>query len=213
MEDSEKEPEVPEVTEPTPQVNVKMEQSATPRGATPASTMASNSARGTPVPSTGAVNSKKRAAPKSTQAKKGTAQQVTKKRKVETSAESSPAPSKATSRSRKNATPASRTAARKSKAQQSTEPEEEETDDGQRYNKDGEEIYCVCKKEDDGSPMINCEGCQDWFHIRCIKVKETDIKIISNYFCEYLISLHDNFPKSPATRRVGKLSRDALEPH
>ncbi|OJT02887.1 hypothetical protein TRAPUB_6557 [Trametes pubescens] len=34
--------------------------------------------------------------------------------------------------------------------------------------------YCICKKPDDGSPMIHCTSCKDWFHFRCVELSEKD---------------------------------------
>lgn len=30
-----------------------------------------------------------------------------------------------------------------------------------------EELYCVCQKPYDGTFMIECESCQQWFHPAC----------------------------------------------
>ena len=32
----------------------------------------------------------------------------------------------------------------------------------------GPVVYCLCRAEDDGSMMILCETCEDWFHPRCV---------------------------------------------
>ena len=34
--------------------------------------------------------------------------------------------------------------------------------------------YCWCRGLDDGSPMICCDGCSEWFHIRCVGVGRKD---------------------------------------
>ena len=31
-------------------------------------------------------------------------------------------------------------------------------------------IYCVCRLTDDGSQMIQCNRCQEWFHTNCVRV-------------------------------------------
>jgi len=30
------------------------------------------------------------------------------------------------------------------------------------------EIYCWCRKEDSGTPMVCCDGCEEWFHCHCV---------------------------------------------
>ena len=31
----------------------------------------------------------------------------------------------------------------------------------------GSKTYCLCKKPDDGSPMIHCSQCKDWYVSTC----------------------------------------------
>ena len=31
-------------------------------------------------------------------------------------------------------------------------------------------VYCVCRLLDDGSEMIQCVKCKEWFHTRCVRV-------------------------------------------
>ena len=32
-------------------------------------------------------------------------------------------------------------------------------------------VYCLCRKPDDGSLMVECGGCAKWFHTRCMGLK------------------------------------------
>ncbi|TBU36508.1 hypothetical protein BD309DRAFT_1013470 [Dichomitus squalens] len=52
-----------------------------------------------------------------------------------------------------------------------------------RATKRGAKIYCLCKKPDDGSPMIHCSSCKDWYHFRCVELSETDAEEIQHYVC------------------------------
>ncbi|KAL0632981.1 COMPASS (complex proteins associated with Set1p) component [Maublancomyces gigas] len=52
-----------------------------------------------------------------------------------------------------------------------------------KYNAEGMELYCVCRKPDSGKWMIGCDGCEDWFHGECINVAEVDGELIDKYFC------------------------------
>ncbi|CAM9571839.1 unnamed protein product [Sphacelaria rigidula] len=27
-------------------------------------------------------------------------------------------------------------------------------------------VYCLCREADDGSVMVSCDGCDEWFHAR-----------------------------------------------
>ena len=42
-------------------------------------------------------------------------------------------------------------------------------------------IYCFCRCSDDGTKMVVCEQCQEWYHYRCIN-KET-FKADISWFC------------------------------
>eukprot|EP01128_Nolandella_sp_AFSM9_P010685 TRINITY_DN7431_c0_g1_i1.p1 TRINITY_DN7431_c0_g1~~TRINITY_DN7431_c0_g1_i1.p1 ORF type:complete len:972 (-),score=256.51 TRINITY_DN7431_c0_g1_i1:114-3029(-) len=44
--------------------------------------------------------------------------------------------------------------------------------------------YCICRGLDDGTFMINCEGCHDWFHGRCVNVSEVQGRHIDLYYCD-----------------------------
>jgi COMPASS component SPP1 len=52
-----------------------------------------------------------------------------------------------------------------------------ETDDGQ--------VYCICRKGDNHSLMIECEGgCQEWYHASCVSVDPDDAKnLLDKYVC------------------------------
>ncbi|KAL5492519.1 BYE1 [Sanghuangporus weigelae] len=53
-----------------------------------------------------------------------------------------------------------------------------------RSRKKGGGTYCLCKGEDDGTPMVKCEGgCQNWYHFRCIGLNEDDAGEIEQYIC------------------------------
>ncbi|KAJ7708675.1 hypothetical protein B0H17DRAFT_1030445 [Mycena rosella] len=44
-------------------------------------------------------------------------------------------------------------------------------------------IYCVCRKSDDGSPMVNCGQCDEWYHFTCINLSEQTAEDINVYIC------------------------------
>jgi len=43
--------------------------------------------------------------------------------------------------------------------------------------------YCVCRGYDDGSFMIACDSCYDWFHGKCVGVTESDADTFEYYRC------------------------------
>ncbi|KAG6813880.1 hypothetical protein H0H92_006287 [Tricholoma furcatifolium] len=42
-------------------------------------------------------------------------------------------------------------------------------------------VYCTCKKGDDGTPMVQCAECRTWYHFRCIELKEEDAEEIMTW--------------------------------
>lgn len=34
------------------------------------------------------------------------------------------------------------------------------------------DTYCICKGPDDGSMMLRCDGCEEWFHCKCVRVTD-----------------------------------------
>ncbi|KZT09941.1 uncharacterized protein LAESUDRAFT_694467 [Laetiporus sulphureus 93-53] len=44
-------------------------------------------------------------------------------------------------------------------------------------------VHCLCRKPDDGSPMIRCDECKGWYHFRCVGLKESDAEDIQLYIC------------------------------
>ncbi|KAI5814760.1 hypothetical protein BZA77DRAFT_318013 [Pyronema omphalodes] len=54
-----------------------------------------------------------------------------------------------------------------------------------KYDKEGRELYCICRKPDTGKWMIGCDGCEDWYHGECVDIKEEDADLIDKYYCQY----------------------------
>ncbi|KAK5088699.1 COMPASS (complex proteins associated with Set1p) component [Lithohypha guttulata] len=52
-------------------------------------------------------------------------------------------------------------------------------------NDDGE-VFCICRKGDNHTWMIACDGpCQEWYHGKCIGIRERDGELIDKFFCPY----------------------------
>lgn len=45
------------------------------------------------------------------------------------------------------------------------------------------EVYCICRKPDNGKVMVGCDGCGDWFHCRCVNLKEAEVAAIKTFTC------------------------------
>jgi COMPASS component SPP1 len=61
------------------------------------------------------------------------------------------------------------------------EDQDEENDD----DVDPNAVFCICRKPDDHTFMIGCEGpCQDWYHGHCVKINESQQERIDVYMCD-----------------------------
>lgn len=55
--------------------------------------------------------------------------------------------------------------------------------------KNGENIdespdtYCICKKPDDGSLMIQCDSCDNWYHGACVAITQEVADTLKTYIC------------------------------
>lgn len=61
-------------------------------------------------------------------------------------------------------------------------------------NKHRRKRYCICKEGiDDGSTMIECSVCKDWFHCRCVNVVDnTDYDNI-DFSCQDCMTLTNSW--------------------
>lgn len=54
-----------------------------------------------------------------------------------------------------------------------------------KYNENSEELFCLCRRPDNGEFMIGCDGCDDWFHAKCVKVDMRYKDLIASFYCPY----------------------------
>ncbi|ESW99355.1 COMPASS component SPP1 [Ogataea parapolymorpha DL-1] len=52
-----------------------------------------------------------------------------------------------------------------------------------KYNLNSEELFCVCRRVDDGELMVACDGCDEWFHFSCMKLDPKYKDLVSNFYC------------------------------
>lgn len=73
------------------------------------------------------------------------------------------------------------------------EDEEEEVDGDDHATQNSNEteteedpdiLYCICLGHDDHTPMIQCEGCENWFHFSCINLDPTEAQKIEAFYCQ-----------------------------
>ncbi|KAM9933291.1 hypothetical protein OXX80_007092 [Metschnikowia pulcherrima] len=55
-----------------------------------------------------------------------------------------------------------------------------------KFNLNSEELFCICRKPDvDGELMIICDGCEEWFHTKCMKVENNFTQLFDKFFCKF----------------------------
>ncbi|KAK9460989.1 uncharacterized protein V1516DRAFT_674683 [Lipomyces oligophaga] len=45
------------------------------------------------------------------------------------------------------------------------------------------DLYCICREPDSGQWMIACDFCDDWYHGKCVNIKEEDGDLLEKYCC------------------------------
>ena len=57
------------------------------------------------------------------------------------------------------------------------------------YDDEDNELYCICRKPDDGTPMVCCDGCDEWYHIRCIGLHKDEVNnLLVKFYCKIIYS-------------------------
>ena len=141
------------------------------------------------------VTAKKRSAPKEKKIeKKGIASAIkrpsAKKRKldpdsVDGTSISQRSGTPASSRASKTPVPRNRKQGSATPMQSSPAPMSKDIDTNEDEDVDDDsELFCICRKPDDHTWMIGCDGgCEDWFHGRCVNMNERDGNLIDKYIC------------------------------
>ena len=121
---------------------------------------------------------KKRGAPK-----KGTAvKPPSKKRKIETGSGKASPRTGTPATSRASGTPVPK----KGKQESATPTRSSSVANQDDDDDDEDELFCVCRKPDDHTVMIGCDGpCEDWFHIRCVSMTGDKVALISKWYCKF----------------------------
>ncbi|KAB8216653.1 hypothetical protein BDV33DRAFT_151139 [Aspergillus novoparasiticus] len=72
----------------------------------------------------------------------------------------------------------------KKAAAKEEEHEEGEGEEEEEASTDENELFCICRKPDNHTWMIACDGeCDDWFHGKCVNIDPKDADLIDKYIC------------------------------
>ncbi|OKL60339.1 hypothetical protein UA08_04116 [Talaromyces atroroseus] len=96
------------------------------------------------------------------------------KKRASASVTGSPAPESKRGRPKKK-----KPASAKRTSQQQSGVQDDESD-----VENPDELFCICRKPDNHTWMIGCDGgCEDWFHGKCVNIKQEDEELIDRYIC------------------------------
>lgn len=72
---------------------------------------------------------------------------------------------------------------KKGKKKAAVQQQEEDDDED---SVDENELFCICRKPDNHTWMIACDGeCDDWFHGKCVNIDPRDADLIEKYICKF----------------------------
>jgi transposase InsO family protein len=59
----------------------------------------------------------------------------------------------------------------------SSDPDDSEDSD--------EPLFCLCRGPDDGTLMVACDQCEEWFHVHCLTISEREAKDMDVFTCPF----------------------------
>ncbi|CAH6723102.1 COMPASS component Spp1p [[Candida] jaroonii] len=54
-----------------------------------------------------------------------------------------------------------------------------------KFDFNSEEVYCICRKPDRGELMIGCDGCDEWYHFKCMKINLLYKDLVAKFYCKF----------------------------
>ncbi|KAG2363260.1 hypothetical protein BDR07DRAFT_1282809 [Suillus spraguei] len=72
--------------------------------------------------------------------------------------------------------------------------------------------FCICHEPDDGTPMVCCSVCNEWYHFRCVKLDEVEASELHIYVCSTCTELTGQRTVSECHRSFSGLSLHARIP-
>ena len=50
-------------------------------------------------------------------------------------------------------------------------------------NNESDEKYCLCRKPHQGRFMVQCDGCDEWYHGSCVNITVSEAMLMDKYWC------------------------------
>ncbi|PWN37836.1 uncharacterized protein FA14DRAFT_170608 [Meira miltonrushii] len=54
---------------------------------------------------------------------------------------------------------------------------------GEKSIRNAAEEFCICRKGDDGKPMVLCANCNEWYHFKCIGLTKKAAESLTEFTC------------------------------
>lgn len=70
-----------------------------------------------------------------------------------------------------------------SRAKRARQASSDSEGEGSASSDDDDAEYCVCRRGNDGTPMICCSQCGEWFHFKCVGLTQRKADALSEYVC------------------------------
>lgn len=74
------------------------------------------------------------------------------------------------------------------------------------------QVFCICRGPDDGSLMIECNYCTEWFHTRCIGMEDEQLNGLGEYKCVACQSRPATPPAAAAAAVKKRAASDEASP-
>lgn len=59
-----------------------------------------------------------------------------------------------------------------------------------KYSLHSDELFCTCRKPDNGELMVACDGCDEWFHFKCMDLDKKNKDLVKSFYCKFCDLLH-----------------------
>ncbi|KAJ3977019.1 hypothetical protein EV361DRAFT_881145 [Lentinula raphanica] len=65
------------------------------------------------------------------------------------------------------------------------DPQAKEEDQGEeKEEEEDDKLYCLCKaRYDEDKPMIACDSCDEWYHMKCVGIPEYMGDLVDQFYC------------------------------
>ena len=74
------------------------------------------------------------------------------------------------------------------------------------------QLYCLCRRPDDGTFMVACDTCPEWYHPICIGIPEVELQAMTKYICVKCSSKTKNKSRKSKGKKKTKQRAQPIQP-